>query len=246
LASGIDHDRTELLGHNSTPSSHHPTMAKSVELVTFNDGTQAVRKEMLVGRERQADAEELGALVGKAVEAPVPRVYRDSERVIYMDHMDGSMALELYPDSYHQVELDHLGYHETRGARLLGLLDILIENGDRHNGNWLINDQNEVQGIDHNLAFTREGTVDPEADSFAADYITGVRQVRGLQFEYEWATNSLSRGDVEVIEQRLRALEPEFDRLGHQDWYAGMMARFQKIKDNAGGTTSILGPGETG
>jgi GNAT superfamily N-acetyltransferase len=240
VASGIDHDATQLLGHRYTAESH-ATMAERVELVTFNDGSQAVRKEMQPGWEEQADAEELSSLVGNAVEAPIPHVYRESGRVLYMDRMDGTMALLRYPEAYEPVGLRHLGYQDTRGGRLLGLLDLLIENSDRHNGNWMIGSHDEVLGYDHNMAY-HGWAPDPRSNSFVENYIAAVHQTVPGEYQIEWARNDLSRHDVELIEQRLQALRPNFERLGRTDWYDQMMDRFAHVKENASGTESLLGP----
>ncbi|WP_433180101.1 hypothetical protein [Actinoallomurus sp. CA-150999] len=242
VATGIDHPHTRVLGHADTPSSHFPTMAKQVELVTFNDGTHAVRKEMRVGWEDQADREELGALVGGAVEAPVPRVYRESDRVLYMDYIEGDSAFVQHPTSWDPSDLDHLGYQNTRGGKLLGLLDLLIQNSDRHNRNWIITD-GDVFGIDHNLAFHGRD-VDTTANSFSAHF-ADLKRVSEGHYEFDWKPNDLSPSDAALIRGRLEALRPEFERLGHgDDWYDGMMRRFAHIEENARGETSLLASDE--
>ncbi|WP_460355639.1 ICP22 family protein [Actinoallomurus acanthiterrae] len=236
VATGIDPAQTRLLGRADTASSH-ATGSERVELVTFNDDTHAVRKELKAGKEDQGDREELGALVGGAVDAPVPRVYRESDRVLFMDHVDGDTALAQHPDSWDPSDLDHLGYQNTHGAKILGLLDILIQNNDRHNGNWIIIDGN-VFGIDHNLAF-HDRAIDTTANSFAEHYADLVKVSDG-HYEYVWKHNELSSSDVALIRSRLEALRPEFERLKHPGWYEEMMDRFGHIEENAKGKTSFL------
>ncbi|MCO5985071.1 hypothetical protein NE235_02995 [Actinoallomurus spadix] len=237
VASGIDPEHTVLLGRADTSPSHR-TVAERVELVTFENGAEAVRKEMKVGKEDQTDREELGALVGHAVEAPVPVVHRDSDLVVYMEYIEGDTLVALYPEAWEPAELDHLGYQDTPAARRLGLLDVLIENNDRHNGNLIIGDDGELHGIDHNNAFG-ERIVDPEANSFTGDYVSHLRRV-GSEWEYVWKPNSLTHEDVELLRSRLEALRPEFERRGRQDWYERMMGYFEHIEDNASGTSSLL------
>ncbi|MEV0402857.1 amidoligase family protein [Actinoallomurus sp. NPDC050550] len=242
VATGIDPKRTILLGRSDTTETH-ATRAERVELVTFNDGTRAIRKVTEEGWEIETDAEELGALVGNALDAPVPAVYRESDRVVYMDYIEGDLALILHPDTVHPAELDHLGYQNTLGGRLLGLLDVLIGNADRHNANWIIDEHGNVVGIDHNNAF-RGAHADPSRNSFAGNYVSEISHVGRFQFDYAWKHNDLSRSDVALIRSRLEALRPEFERLDRDDWYNEMMKRFRHIEENAKGTTSLLASDE--
>ncbi|SLH37298.1 Uncharacterised protein [Mycobacteroides abscessus subsp. abscessus] len=56
--------------------------ARRVELVTFADGTQLIRKTMI--NSRHADAEQLFSALARAVGAPVPEVFRAGRNVVYL------------------------------------------------------------------------------------------------------------------------------------------------------------------
>lgn len=217
------------------------TIAKT-ELVTFNDGTQAIYKLTedvdefdMSGRDQQ-DAEQLASWLLGAVGARGPAVHRISDNEIYMEFVDGTVAGESeYRDGRPDIDYD------SDQARLLGLADQLMHNNDRHVGNWLIDGNGEPMPIDHGIAFN---DLDPDyADSpmvahrndpFAAHF-------RGrYPNEHQWADNDLSPGDAATIRARLEALRSEFARLGREDWYQAMMTRFEAIAGHATGTRDRL------
>jgi hypothetical protein len=150
--------------------------------------------------------------------------------------------------------------------RLLGLLDLLIFNGDRHKGNWIIStpegeepsDRDRIVGIDHGNAFHNMG---PQADEY--DRIQGVTRTRAqwpfvsddgwfsLPFlgpavtssgyrHPERTPNDMSRHDMALIRRGLEAIRPEFERRGRDDWWQDMMTRFDILEANAHGSQDRL------
>jgi hypothetical protein len=196
-----------------------------VDLVEFNDGKKAVRKlTKPVGSGRNAkdqqDAEELSALVAEAVGAKVPGVLRTGPNEVFMEFVEDDPAIAWMRDS----EIDEIA-KTPQGIRL-GLLDTLIGNPDRHKGNFTVSDDMQtLTGIDHGAAWDQNTEVF-EQGPFAAN-----------NFRKE---NPLSPDDVAEVRKRLEKLQPEFDRLGHPDWYQQTIEALDWVGNRAGGTDRII------
>ncbi|MEU9025872.1 ADP-ribosyltransferase [Actinomadura sp. NPDC048394] len=228
IESGIDERRTVPLFRGG--------VAERVDLVTFNDGSKAVRKVTWGEDLDTADADELSALVGHAVEARVPAVHRADAHTLYMEHVDGQGVWDMHPHA-HPDDLRAL-YGDKPGARNLGLMDALTANGDRE---WLVDRQGRVWGIDHGATFWLEpdSAAVQAGNPFSRHFVEGTR-IGPRGEEYIWRPNALNPADVEAIEQRLNALRPRFEARDRSDWFEGMMKRWEFIKANARGTTPIL------
>ncbi|WP_217999276.1 hypothetical protein [Nocardiopsis trehalosi] len=210
----------------------------TTELMLFDNGAQAVYKdteEATRARDR-ADAEQLASIVGRAIRANVPGVLRLGETELIMHFMAGVSGFT-HLDSP-QSPLLH-----TRDGRVLGLLDLLIGNGDRNPGNWLDQGNGHVAGIDHGKGwFKYEFTPDDPTD------LEGLAFTRHMTDFYDftentWIPNPLTPADVQWLQTRLARLRPEFVRLGRTDWYDEMMARFAMLAQNAQGTADLLAGG---
>lgn len=223
-----------------------------VELVTYADGTVAVRKTPVPNEndptpaKQQADAEELASQVYLALGANVPRVLRTGEDQVVQDYMPGSPGADLNAD-------DRLPYVETDGGRLLGLGDLLIANDDRHTRNWQIDDQGNLIGIDHALAFNFntkivDGRSVPEEADGAPTFPGGLFAVPLLVPYGErrrtgsdgWADHDFTPADMAVVRERLAALQPRFAELGRDDWHTMMMARLDGLAPQATGTRNRI------
>ncbi|MES0837450.1 hypothetical protein, partial [Nocardiopsis tropica] len=225
------------------------------ELVQFGDGTLAVHKvtedtdftqdpasnpeyveNALESARQRADAEHLASLVGRAIGAHVPGVYRVGPHELYMHYMDGSSGA---------TQHDHPRPELTRtvsGLRL-GLLDILIANSDRNPGNLLYTDEGAVVGIDHG-----SGWVIEENEPYAPADLGGLAHTDTMETYYDfednqWIANPLTARDVRRLERALSALHPEFARLDREVWYNGMLTRLHMLRSFASGTVDLLGGG---
>lgn len=215
-----------------------------VDLVTFNDGSRAVRKTGKVwpGDFRPAtmvqehDAEELGALVAQELNLNPPGVYRDSPDVAYFDYID---------DDRGELGLEAVGwgkpvppqFTDSLDGRRMGLLDVLTENRDRNDGNWFASTDpetdEEIIPIDQGLAFSAPRSNPPDqvetgSNPFAEHYVNGELG--------QWRPNDLHPAYLASLRDGLAALKPQFERLGRDAWHGRMMQRLRLIQQNARGT----------
>lgn len=208
-----------------------------IDLVTFGDGTRAVKKTAKtvegVPARTQQDAEELAAGVLRALGLRSPEVHRASARVVYMEYLDGQVAASLPHDVTSRVAG---GHYDTDDGRILGLADLLMENYDRNSGNWLVGKDGRLQGIDHGFAFAT--MKDPAR--FPANIYGFFEDHYRSADGFRWADNDLSPVDIVSVRDRLLALRPEFQRLGHTDWHDNMLARLDVIGRHAKGTRRRL------
>lgn len=196
----------------------------SVDLVTFNDGTRAVRKvarRVPTGRspKDQQDAEELAGNIARAIGVKTPAIERTSDAEIYMEYEENDSPATLLRGS----EIDRL-VPTPEGIRM-GLLDVLIGNPDRHPGNYLVDDdQTTITAIDHGFAWD-EDLEDFYPSPFARNF---------------GRTSPLSPADVEELRPKIEALRGEFERMGHLDWYGQVTDVFERIAQRSTGSERIL------
>ncbi|SDH67470.1 phage prohead protease, HK97 family [Sinosporangium album] len=227
-------------GLRSGIAAEHPIIqgaASRTRLVEFGNGVKAVEKyindDPYVSPEHQADAEMLGSLVGRAVGAQVPGVLRAGDRLLYLEYLD-------WPNAYTVPMNERARYADTDSGRLLGLLDLVIDNYDRNPGNWLVLDDGSVAGIDHGAAWEQpferspDGTIKiPEVvNDFMKHFVHKARQV--------WLPNDMAPEDIDIIWDRLTSLREQFHHLGRGSWFTDMLERLEAVKDEAAGTQRRL------
>jgi hypothetical protein len=245
----------------------HSANAASVDRVYFNNGTVAVRKRtasvnrvgdpmgagpQLVGAEQQ-DAEELAAQVAEAVGVRVPAVHRSGPEETLFELIDGETGLEkLFGVDW----FDARDLARTDEGIMLGLLDALIDNSDRHEGNWMIDRDGKLVGIDHGQAFAppppqggnwtvnAAGQFEQVAHSGPIDDFWPSGSLFALHYHDRVGNphpgNPISPEDAQEIRRRLARLKPEFDRLGRAEWHEQLMHRADQIAARAQGTERRL------
>jgi len=133
------------------------------ERITLPDGRVVFGKTngpaFAMSGEQVTDAEQLAGMVGHALGAPVPRLYRDGPVHLYTEWVSGKPGSTVVTDEYTYEPDTDLGHHLTYGqaGKRLGLLDLLTENGDRHTGNWLAVGEpgsETLMGVDQGLAYS--------------------------------------------------------------------------------------------
>ena len=223
-----------------------------VERVEFNDGSKAIRKRAVddvqtrfdrledpenefggtLSAKAQQDAEELAASVAQAIGVRVPAMHRAAEDDAFFELVDGETAImRRAGDSAFRAR----PFGDTDDGVKLGFFDALINNADRHEGNWMIDRDGNLVGIDHGQTFQDSfgsqdsyGTGDPFSENFSDN--------AGMW----WDDNDMSPADVALARERLTGLRPEFDRLGRGDWHEAMMGRLEGIAERAQGSTRRL------
>lgn len=195
----------------------------SVDLVTFNDGTRAVRKfarKVPTGRspKDQQDAEELAGRIARAIGVKTPAIERTSDAEIFMEYEEDDDP----GTTLRGGEIDRLAA-TPEGIRM-GLLDVLIANPDRHPGNYLVNyDQNRITAIDHGFAWDDLDDFYPSI--FARNF---------------GRTSPLSQADIAELRPKIEGLRAEFERTGHLDWYDQVTEMFEQVAQRSNGTERML------
>ncbi|MGW1741086.1 FHA domain-containing protein [Nocardia sp. NPDC001965] len=210
----------------SEPMARYSTAensARTLELLTFPDGTQVIHK--VVSDPRHAPAEFLASIVGDAVGARVPAVHIDG-RHVYMEVVPGQNAHDAYPQDWTPENR----FHGTPSANRLGLLDALIDVPDRGAENWMIDPAGEVWGIDHSQAFEPDGRIGAFAKQFL-DYGPAEGTV-------QWKEHNFTRGEVIEIRQRVEELGPAFSALGRSGWHDAVLQRLDGMSEAAPPPTS--------
>lgn len=200
-----------------------------VDLVTLGDGSRVVRKAF--DDEEEAIREHLSALVATAVGAAAPRTHLVDNSTVVMDFMEGTPAVEIVGHALNAPA----EWTDTDDGRLLGLADLLMDNQDRHNENWLINN-GRIEGIDHGFSYQFQEAADEPPrprSNFENHFIDDSRRPT-------WADNDLSPQDIATIRDRIVALRGDFTRVGAHDWHDWSLARLDAIGAHARGGRSRL------
>lgn len=205
-------------------------LSASVKLEHHEKGT-IVRKDFppsdaIRAPDKQADAEELGFLVGHAMGVKTPAVHRSGDHSVTMEHVKGKTWAEQSP---YGNPPDHIV--NSREGRMMGLFDVVAANPDRNHGNWMTDEHGHMVGIDHGLAFGSwsAGVSSP----FAGHLINPAGN--------NWADHiDISPHDMGVIKDRLGSLRSDFVARGRGDWHDDVMARLSALEPRAAGTESFL------
>lgn len=232
-------------GEKASKKLSKPDNGSHVELVTFGDGSKAIYKASKSDTDTaksEFDAEQLGAHVAEALGLKPPKMHRTDDDKAYFDYVDSGRVAGSIPSLAESDDSMHTGeFHDSRDGRRIGLLDALVENPDRHQGNWIVHDDGSITPIDHGLSW--EAALDSE-DLFPPDRATGLggftdHYIEQKGFTGEWRDNDLSPKYVESLRERLAALRSAFDDAGHSALHDRMMARLEIIASHAKGSVVL-------
>lgn len=229
-------------------------VSADTELVTFNDGKQAVRKKAKshprASSRRQADTEELASIVARTLGLLAPRVEREDDgETVLMEYVPDARTGDEVRDEIVGLDgsgvNDYLDIGKSDDGILLGLLDTLIDNSDRNSANWLVDESGRIIPIDHGQAFTMDllpgGSLDPSVPPRAPGiFAPTFRELPPGGGGLVWKENPLHPQDIAAIRQRLLALQPQFERLGRGDWFDYMMGRLDAIAPHAKGKKRLV------
>lgn len=155
----------------------------------------------------EADSEELASLMGRAIGAPVPVVARADDTHILMDWVEGKTFSEILP-------------HEKRTAEatpefvLMGLLDMLTYNRDRHGGNIMAAGGKPV-AIDNGLAWSQLGR---NPGKSRAEMVRRVLDNPPMGPAGQWWRQGLAPADAQRMRKNLEALRSAFRSRGREEW----------------------------
>lgn len=201
------------------------------KLLTYSDGSRLVAKDQSV---RDNDGDELGALVGDALGLHTPATVRNGDQ-LHMEFMPGTVGAKVAAWTFEQDAI-----LDSRDGRLMGLLDVLLVNGDRNSGNWIQRDDGGLTAIDHGFAFEGQGLTLAYGSPFARRFFRPDSGGVGADANYRLGDNDMSPSDMIELRRRLEALRVEFDRLGRGGWFEAMMSRMDMVAALARGTESRL------
>jgi hypothetical protein len=210
---------------------------------TWPDGQRAVRKIYAGDEAFKVDNEVDGSLIGQAIGAPVPTAIRHEgdprldDRSVWMEFVPA----ERVPGVSGLARRFHIDLEARHSddAYLLGLLDVLISNGDRHPGNWLRAPGERVVGIDHGEAFGeqhetgRDGDAKPPQKLRLPGFTGNFIKISPWTGKSVWLeSNDLHPEDAQLMRQRLLALRHEIDA----DHFYLALGRLEAIAKRAQGT----------
>lgn len=209
------------------------------DLIQLADGTQLVRKRARPGMDDSQDpaSEEATSLVGRALGLDTPAVYRPDDKTVYMRYV---------PDAVTADEAAAGGNRPPRFAnavssdqgKLVGLLDLLTNNADRNDGNWMLNNRGDIVPIDHGMSYgeiitpNTRPTMEWVHSDFASHYKNPDTD--------EPIPNPLTAADVAEVRSRLQQLRPDFRRIGRTHWLDYSLRMLDYLAEHASGTRNLI------
>ncbi|GAB2449685.1 hypothetical protein GCM10027187_16440 [Streptosporangium sandarakinum] len=194
------------------------------ELVTFNDGRQAVRTEYI--RAADADGHELTGLPPRFTGAADSGILRAGETVVYSEHRV----------STGDPRPEGAAWHESPAERTRRGMYTVLTMGDgfaRH----------EVTVDAHGVHHLRVGEELPARWGGPAtrEFLVAHRSPEAAEPpRVTFRQNRLSPEDAAAVSARLEALRPEFARRGRLDWHDGLMDRLGHLARHADGERPVL------
>jgi hypothetical protein len=144
------------------------------------------------------------------------------KRTIVQDKIRGKMAAEKRYEA-HDI-LSHLG--DYKNGRLIGLVDYLTVNSDRHMGNWFVGDTGEPIPIDH--GYTWFDDTEYLNATFAAPALGRLLGERMYQNQQPMFTKE----ELVQMKAQIAAIRDEFLANGNphgQKWYQFVLSRFDSL-----------------
>jgi hypothetical protein len=132
-------------------------------------------------------------------------------------------------------------------AARLAVLDLLIDNSDRHQGNWLVGRDGALAGIDQGCAWSALWARMREKDSpYFGNRMTEFMQGPGmLRFRKPNSSglsdNPLTASDIAFLRARINEVRPDFEKLGRGEMLEFSLVALSWLERFAKGTRSIFG-----
>jgi hypothetical protein len=224
-------------------------------LVTLNDGRKVIEKRArfnqkvnpLLSEKDMSDHEEMMGMVGHQIGVPTAAVHRIDDSTVIMDYQEGTPALQwdgLGYDTTVDEGVSFLVRKRPRQAQMLGFMDVVTQNGDRHPGNIIVGDAPDgptMLPIDHGNAFTGvervEGDIQPlwvYSNPEMTEQFSRGPGYRGNP-ERGFYSDGLSYEELQTYQQALQLLKPRWSKLGSNPEIQNrlMMERVAAMLDDA-------------
>lgn len=220
--------------------------------VKFKDGTTGVRKFIDNNTaKRQQDAEELVPLLARMMGINAPEVVRVDEKTTVQQFLPGNVAMHAVPRLINPGTPQAKILSPTTRAKpfvesdtgwLMAVLDQITGNQDRHDGNWLVNDDaTEITAIiDHGLAYhirdwrTKRHETLPLTDSYIfrtkSEFTKKFAKADGQQTKVDFHPD-----DLDAIQEMLSALRAEYVARDRLDWWEFSMKQIEALRPFATG-----------
>lgn len=201
-----------------------------VQFRTYSDGTRLVYKKLDSGNQSEADAEVETSVVARALGAPTPAVVQAPTqwgKAVLMEYVEDDAASMGVAARWNMVDR-MIG---SDPGPLIGLLDLIVGNHDRHPGNVIVTPDGMV-GIDHGMAFRAiryGGPMPSGAATFA-----GLRQSASRFAHPLFSGNGFgwfSREAIQEARRRLAGLEHQID----PDHWQGIQDTLDVLEANSTG-----------
>jgi len=246
-------DRIERSVASGVESSEKLTGGVSAQTskVKFKDGTVGVRKVIdNASAKHQQDAEELVSMLARMMGLPAPEVARLNENTTVQQFLRGEIAASALPWVVNagtpqakklSASARVKSYVESDTGWLMAVMDQVVGNQDRNDGNWLTGEDGEITGvIDHGLAYMIRDwrTKQHNRMDLSEAYIFRTKSEFTKRFAKangEQTNIDLHPEDLDAIEEMMTALRSEYEARGRLEWWEFSMKQIEALRPYAKG-----------
>jgi hypothetical protein len=172
----------------------------------------------------EADREVYANLILEALGCTAVALARVDETTVIYEFVHGTPGWDVD---------DFTAYDSAEGSKEIALLDWLIDNRDRHEGNWIATDDETVVPIDHDDAtFTPHAPGRDLPSSGFSEHWLGLRTGL-LCYRSPVVFSGRARLTAEELRQlrpRLLALRPRFE--SRPDWFTAIIRRLDYLQQH--------------
>ena len=148
----------------------------------------------------------------------------EGSNTFLMNVIDGDIAAVDTTNDY-RAGMD---IYNSYNAWMMGLLDSLIGNYDRHEGNYMFTKDNQLIPIDHGLASFKAGEM--PLDGWAGRFQASLRD----------GSAPLTTAQLLRMRNELAALMPFFQAMGRMEWYDAVMANMDTLVSMRRGSEGVV------
>lgn len=222
--------------------------ADSVELLTFDDGSQAVLKKTAGPfAQEEARKEFLAARVANVVGIDDYAAELVDDTTVLMSYMPGKTGAKVLREATEDVTEGRrkairrmeAEFADLDGGPEIGRLDWLIDNADRHDMNYIVNGQ-KVSPIDHgNARFSPMRYISEEKPDVGKEVELGpygpfVNREVGLKTnkfnEIQSIAPRTGKAEATRIREKIEGMRDEFD---NDEWWEGVLERARWLEREA-------------